>query len=213
LLPNWKEVSGPSGAYLTRGCHVIVRCPQTWIPIYENQGHECLVVRAFEPILDAVNPNQFSSALDRHIAQRNIAVVQAASPAAIEMDLNLGYIQDPADAEVDVELDTPSSMEWLKIFTGKNDPSLQPTGNVVVSGFLPPSPLGSPMPHIREIPPVCLKPLLKPSERFHRGCDPLQVTFHADIQDIGPQQAQVLRIRQRINGNVIGGYSVVLIGK
>lgn len=129
------------------------------------------------------------------------------------MSLNLGYIQDPADAEVNIETSSPLSMEWLKIFTGKNDPSLQPPSDTVISGFLPPSPAGTQVPRISEIPIECRKPILSPSERFHRGCDRLQVIFHASIDDIHANQAQVLRLRQRINSNVIGGYSVILIGR
>jgi hypothetical protein len=70
-----------------------------------NGGHECLVVRVFDPIMDAVSPDQFSAAADRHIAQRNIAVVPAASPASIVIALNLGYLPEAADAEVEVVLE------------------------------------------------------------------------------------------------------------
>jgi hypothetical protein len=34
-------------------------------PAFENDGHECLVVRAFEPILDPTPLDQFSAAADR----------------------------------------------------------------------------------------------------------------------------------------------------
>ncbi|MBV8841444.1 MAG: hypothetical protein JO307_01425, partial [Bryobacterales bacterium] len=73
LYSDWQERTDTGTPYLTLGSHAIVRCPQTWIPTYENAGHECLVVRVLEPILDAVNPTQFSAAQDRHVAQRNIA--------------------------------------------------------------------------------------------------------------------------------------------
>ena len=29
--------------------HTIVKCPTTWVPTFVNGGHECLVVRCFEP--------------------------------------------------------------------------------------------------------------------------------------------------------------------
>jgi len=75
-----ERVGADGNAYMSHGSHAIVRCPQTWVPPYVNDGHECLVVRALEPMMDAVSPDQFSSAADRHVAQRNIAVAQAASP-------------------------------------------------------------------------------------------------------------------------------------
>ncbi len=213
LYSQWAEVSGPSGTYMSQGSHAIVRCPETWFPLFENQGHECLVVRAFEPILDSVGRDQFAASTDRHVGQRNIAVVQAASPAAIDLTLGLGYAAAPADAEVAVEMNTPASMDWLKLLTGKQDPGLQPPTGPVISGFLPPEAIGSRLPSITDLPPDCREPILRPRERFHRGCDPLQIPFHASVQDLKANQAQVLRIRQRVDGDVIGGYSVVLLGK
>jgi hypothetical protein len=55
--------------------------------------------------------------------------------------------------------------------------------------------------------------LLKRSERFRRGCDPLELTLHASVRDLAPNEAQVVRVRQRIDGALVGGYSVVLIGR
>jgi hypothetical protein len=55
--------------------------------------------------------------------------------------------------------------------------------------------------------------LLRGKETDERGCCPLQVHFHASIGHLRAKEAQVLRLRQRINGEVIGGYSVVLIGR
>jgi hypothetical protein len=211
LYPDWVEVDRPYGRYISRGCHAIVRCPESWVPSFVNEGHECLVIRAFEPIMDAVGREQFSPAADRHVAQRNIAVVQAASPAEIDLALDLGYPEAPAHVEVDVEIDTPSSMEWLKLFTGSNNPGLVPVNGEIVSGLLPPVAAGRNLPKLKETDFDARKPHLSPQEHFHRGCDRLQVGFHASVQDIAAGQAQVMRIRQRIDGNAIGGYSVVLI--
>jgi hypothetical protein len=214
LNPDWSERDGPSGKYVTRGCHAIVRCPETWVPIFENGGHECLVVRAFEPILDPLAFDRFSPQIDRHVGQRNIAVVQASSPAAIDLNLSLGFSEEaPVDAEVDVAVEGPDSMEWLKLLTGKIDPGLKPPSNQVISGLLPPTVAGSRILTFQEAYSKCQDKILRPVERFQKGCDRLQIAFHAGIKDIGPKQAQVLRIRQKVDGSVIGGYSVVLIGK
>ena len=213
LYPNWSEVDGPSGKYVTRGCHVIVRCPETWVPLFENNGHECIVIRVSEPILDPLALNSFSAQSDRHVGQRNIAVVQASSPADIDLNLSLGYSQATADAEVDVVVDSPDSMEWLKLLTGKANPGFQSPSNKVRYGLLPPTVAGSRILMLHDAHSKCYDKILRPIERFHKGCDPLQIPFHASIDDIGPNQAQVLRIRQRINGSVVGGYSVVLKGK
>ena len=212
LYPQWQQMTESSGAYITRGCHAIVRCPQTWFPTFENNGHECLVVRAFEPILDAVDYNQFSPAADRHVGQRNIAVVISSSPASIDLSLNLGYAGAPSDAEVDVRVENPGTMEWLRLYTGRRDPGLVPPAAATVAGFAPPTIAGTRTLDVARLPFDGRELLLRPSERFHRGCEPLRVLFHASARDLKEKQAQVLRVRQRIDGNVIGGYSVVLIG-
>ena len=56
-------------------CRKLVKCPKPWIPVIENDGHECLIVRAWGFGDAAVSANQWSPWLDRHVAQRNVAVV------------------------------------------------------------------------------------------------------------------------------------------
>ncbi len=211
LYPNWVEVNESYGQWLSQGCHAIVRCPQSWVPTFENNGHECLVVRVFEPILDALNPNQFSAGADRHVGQRNIAVVQAASPASIDLGLNLGYPEAPDGAEVDVTLDAPANMEWLQLYMGNRNPGFQSPSTPVSAGFLPPSVESARVPNLSHLPIDLRAPLLKSRERFYRGCCPLAISFYASAPDLKPQEAQVLRIRQRVGGEIVGGYSVVLL--
>lgn len=212
LYPDWQQQTGPDGnAYVTRGCHAIVRCPQTWVALFENGGHECLVVRAFEPMMDSIPPGQFSATADRHIGQRNIAVVQSSSPAAVDLPLDLGYPDAPSDADVDLRIDPPTSMEWLKVYTGRVDPGLVNPAQPVIAGFLPPSVPESRRLVLQELPQDARAPLLRPKERFERGCCPLRVHFHASIGEIKPGEAQVLRLRQHVQGEIIGGYSVVLL--
>lgn len=211
LYPKWVEVKESYGQWLSQGCHAIVRCPESWVPTFENNGHECLVVRVFEPLLDSLNPNQFSAGSDRHVGQRNIAVVQAASPASVDLGLGLGYPDAPADAEVDVTLDAPANMEWLQLYAGNRNPGFVPPATSVSAGFFPPGAEGARVPSLSHLPVDLRAPLLKPRERFYRGCCPLHISFHASAPDLQPREAQVLRIRQRVGGEIVGGYSVVLI--
>jgi hypothetical protein len=211
LYDEWTEVHKAGNSYLTRGCHAIVRCSTTWTPTFENNGHECLVVRATEPILDPAPRNVFSPVGDRHTGQRNIAVVQAASPVSIDLALNLGYTQQAGEAVLEVEQISPDAMEWLQLYTGSRTPEFSPFTGEVAAGFLPPSPVGVRLAKISTIPFEHRKDLLRPVERFFRGCDPLEVSFHASIRDLEANQAQVLRIRQKVSGELIGGYTVVLL--
>jgi hypothetical protein len=213
LSPTWQRVTGSAGGdYISRGCHAVVRCPVTWIPAFENGGHECLVVRVFEPMLDGLAFAQFSAAADRHVAQRNIAVVQAQSPAAIDLNLSLGWFPHPGEAEIDVETAAPGEMEWLKLYRGDRNAVFGPPAVPVVSGVLPAGVAGTPSMPLSGIPADARAHLLRPRERFKRGCDPLAVGFHASVADLRPDQAQVLRVRQRLDGDLVGGYSVVLVG-
>lgn len=213
LYPDWVGVKESYGQWLSQGCHAIVRCPESWVPTFENNGHECLVVRAFEPLLDSLNPDQFSPIVDRHVGQRNIAVVQAASPASVDLGLRLGYPDAPSDAEVEVSADPPTDMEWLQLYAGDRKPGFGSPAVPVSAGFFPPTTDGTRVPILSQLPPDLRASLLKPKERFHRGCCPLKISFHASVPDLGARSASVLRIRQRLGGEVVGGYSVVLIKK
>jgi len=203
LFPNWVQVNQSYGQWMSQGCHAIVRCPVTWIPQFENNGHECLVVRVFEPILDAVSPSQFSAANDRHVGQRNIAVVKASSPASIDLNLSLGYPVSPSQAEADVAMDPPAAMEWLKLYSGSRNPVFQPPTGTVSAGFGTPTLRSNKTPS----PP----PQFKSRIKFHQHCDPLKVAFHAEAPDLKPNDAQVLRLRHLAGGKVVGGYTVVLL--
>ena len=58
------------------GSHMLIKCPTPWVPTLVNSGHECLVVR-IEGIGDPIGGNPWAPWQNRHVAQRNIAVVMA----------------------------------------------------------------------------------------------------------------------------------------
>ncbi len=58
-------------------CHKLVKCPDVWIPVMENGGHECIVARAGVMGDMMQSTNDWNPWVDRHIGQRNIAVVTA----------------------------------------------------------------------------------------------------------------------------------------
>lgn len=61
------------------GCHKLVKCPQPWIPVLENGGHECIVVRV-SALGDTLNAShEWDASADRHVAQKNLSVVAAGS--------------------------------------------------------------------------------------------------------------------------------------
>lgn len=66
----------------------IVRCSTPWIPIYENGGHECLIVNCTSPALDPI-ATPFQTILDRHVGQRNITVLQGTPGQMIKFHLGV----------------------------------------------------------------------------------------------------------------------------
>lgn len=57
------------------GCHKLVKCPGAWVPVMENQGHECVVARVSGLGDPLVSVNNWNPDQDRHLAQRNLAVI------------------------------------------------------------------------------------------------------------------------------------------
>lgn len=55
-----------------------VLCLTPWIPVFVNNGHECLLAEAFHPSFDPLPATSaFNVPTDRHVAQRNISVLAA----------------------------------------------------------------------------------------------------------------------------------------
>ncbi len=210
---SWTESRSAGLPYITMGSHAIVRCPTTWVPQFVNGGHECLVVRVSEPLLDAVAPEQFSAASDRHVAQRNIAVVTSSSPAQLDLALDLGFMAETGEAEVEVMAPDANGMEWLKLHRGSRDAHFNVPTHPLVYGLLPAQARNGRLLPISDLPLIQRAQLLRPRETLHRGCDPLTMQFHAGIADMRPGEAQLFRIRQKRGGTVVGGYSVVLMAK
>ena len=55
-----------------------VLCLTPWIPMFVNQGHECILAEVFHPSLDPLpSTSVFNVPTDRHVAQRNLSVALA----------------------------------------------------------------------------------------------------------------------------------------
>jgi hypothetical protein len=69
---------GMSYVTLAAGESKPVLCVTPWIPVWVNNGHECLIVEAFHPS-DPITRGAgepFSARTDRHVAQKNVGVLQ-----------------------------------------------------------------------------------------------------------------------------------------
>jgi hypothetical protein len=205
------------GARGSGRAHAVVKCQDAWTPTFINGGHECLLVRAWDYTSDALGKPPWDASLNRHIAQRNIHVVapgmampmaariapggQAlpATSLAAPLTLKVGPLYG-APAQVAVERVAPGTMPWLQLHTGVRGQfpaQAPPSGTVLLSR---PSPVGGGM------------PAGGASSTQHVSGDDQQVSFTSGDAAPGPGQAHVYRIIASQDGQVFGGYTVVVLG-
>jgi hypothetical protein len=76
---NTANLIGISNVSLNPGETQDVLCLVPWIPVFVNNGHECILAEAFHQSSDPLPPTPvFNVPTDRHVAQRNLSVVMAA---------------------------------------------------------------------------------------------------------------------------------------
>lgn len=68
-----------------------VRCNTPWIPVFLNNGHECLKVNCSNLILDPIT-QPFQPSLDRHVGQRNISVIPGGIGETIHFTLTVNNV-------------------------------------------------------------------------------------------------------------------------
>lgn len=219
---------GPGGVHLigqaavalgARGSgrsHAVVKCPTAWVPTFVNGGHECLLVRAWDETSDGLGTPPWDASLNRHIGQRNIHVAAAgagghamARPAGepLLLPVPIGPLTMKVGplygepAQVAVTRAAPHEMPWLQQRTGVRGqfPAQAPaTGDVLLS---PPTAIGG-------------GPSTGggPAAEHQVVGDDQQITLTTGDAAPGPGEAHVYRITATQQGQVFGGYTVVLLG-
>ena len=77
---NTANLIGTSNVSLNAGETQDVLCLVPWIPVFVNDGHECILGEAFHATLDPLPMTPvFNVPTDRHVAQRNLSVVMTAN--------------------------------------------------------------------------------------------------------------------------------------
>ena len=191
-------------------CSQIVKCPQTWVPTFENNGHECLVVRVFEPLLDPVSNSVWEVTKDRHTGQRNIAVVEAQSPAHLELKIKTGCTAPQGNAQISIEQVPVTDAYWLSILKGKKDHGYKQAGmQKSVMGVMTPTGISKQNISFQGVSPEAVKRLLHQSLEYERTCDEKETFLYLHIEDLRPGECDVFRVIQRSNGKISGGYTVI----
>jgi hypothetical protein len=201
---------GPKGSARS---HAVVKCPTAWVPTFVNGGHECLLVRIWDNPADLPGQPPFDASWNRHVAQRNIHVdapgmgsggamgVKIAGTAALAQPIviKVGPLFG-APATVAVERVAPSSVPWLQLKTGTRGhfPAMAaPTGTPSLSaaastgGGFPTTGAGA-------------------SHTVHG--DDKHVAFSTTDVAPNPGEAHVYRVTATQDGQVFGGYTIVLLG-
>jgi hypothetical protein len=200
------------GAKSSGNSHVMVKCPEAWVPSFVNGGHECLLVRVWDNPSDLPGQPAFDASWNRHVAQRNIHVnpppgaplnagvapatgLAMAQPILIKVGPLYG-----APATVQVDRVAPSTVPWLQLRTGQRGrfPAMAP-------------PTGMP----------ALSAGAGPGGGFPTTGGGAAQTVHGDDQHVAftttdeapqPGEAHVYRVSAHQDGVVFGGYTVVLLG-
>ncbi len=90
-----------TGATIPSNNSVVFQCPNDWVPIEVNDGHECLVVEAsipvFDPLTDPMQPVD-----DRHVGQKNEQLLTLQAGQSFKFNLS-AHNFTAADQQVVVE--------------------------------------------------------------------------------------------------------------
>ncbi len=173
-------------------CHAVVKCPVTWVPTFVNGGHECLLVRAWDVAADPLTTPEWDASQNRHLGQRNIHVVPAGQPMPAQITVSVGPLFG-RPAQVAVTRAQPTSMPWLQLHSMTRGvfPTAAPATGLVA--------LGAPG-------------ALLDQTGLAVTDDAQQVAVGSSDSPPPPGSAHLYRVTASQNGQLFGGYTVVVLG-
>ena len=204
---TWTDLGARGEAH----SHRLVRCPVSWRAQFLNGGHECLMVRLSQAVLDPLSAPAWDASRNRHIGQRNIHVMSATEAAGKPtLPIAVGPLFG-GTATVAVQRANTNTMPWLHLVT--MDRARPPgtgaaTGDV---GLTAPTPEGAPVPNLGAVPDPRGAGLI--GNNHGVTGDGQQVGFHATDGNPGAGQAHIYRVTGNQNGALFGGYTVVVLGE
>jgi hypothetical protein len=204
----------------------VVPCPDPWIPIEENGGHECLLAEAYVPGLDPLT-DPMDPVADRHVGQKNEQLVTVSAGQMFRVGLTVANLSPLAQAAtIEVHPVVADTLPELVAGRFAESHELRPPTRAGVSValdesrgerlFLPPSRLFA-----RRLLDAGL-----PGETGGGFCQPPQVARAVDLaawesmtvelRGLVPATARagdtfMLRVLERLGAVVIGGYTVAVV--
>jgi hypothetical protein len=203
---RWVDLGGRGSAR----AHRVVKCPKSWRATYLNGGHECLVVRISQSVVDPLGTPELDASLNRHVGQRNIHVMSAAEAAAKPtLGVEVGPLFGQA-ATLHVQRADPTNMPWLHLVTMDRNKTFDKGNAGGVMGITTPTNAGATIPDLGAVPDPHGAGLIAGQQTV--AGDDQQVGFHTNDAPPAPGQAHVYRIRGVQGGQTFGGYTVVILG-
>lgn len=212
----------------------IVPCPDPWVPVIENQGHECLVAEAWIPSFDDLlypHPAPLDPVTDRHVGQKNLHVVQANAGQAFQFSLEVANISTLAQEiivafrslsfeEVSQALTVPSLGLRRKLVPTRQQLPLE--FRLADSGkFAASTSATYPLRLLAAVRQMqsgkseeCGPPTIAVATASLRPGESRQLTVRGQVpSQVRPGQAFGFRVSERMGNIVTGGYSVyVMVG-
>jgi hypothetical protein len=186
-------------------CHQLVKCPKPWVPVMENGGHECLVVTV-SGFGDQIGANVWTPQSDRHVAQRNVAVV--ADTAGMQRIISRFDLALHVNARIELTLANAEAADAARIVAPHLhvDPAQRALtlANLDHQGL--PSRIAAGAP---DMAPVARSPVLAASALTHGVGSAMLASLKA-VRPSPAGRAQVVRISQYDGTQLTGGYTFVV---
>lgn len=181
-----------------------VLCLTPWVPVYVNNGHECVLAEVFHSIADPLPISPvFNVPTDRHVAQRNLDVVIAFKSMDMMFSASFSVCNSSRQDRVFRIYSKPGQLEELKSLERYFSPMkipFQAKGTIEHAGFVT-----RPCPDQHAI-----KEAKASIERF-----PLKGNVCNGLSFVGQLRgdAALVHILQEADGKIVGGLSILVLNE
>lgn len=178
-----------------------VLCLTPWLPVYVNQGHECVLAEAFHTTADPLPTSPaFNVPTDRHVAQRNLQVVMAMKSMLFTANFSVcNTVRTDRAFTIQAKPGRLEELRPLLKHVGKEKLSLSAKGTVENLGFVT-KPCPDPEDLSRHALPVVENMTVKGNT-----CSGLTLTGQLK------GDAALVHVTQEVDGKEIGGLSIVVV--
>jgi hypothetical protein len=204
----------------------VVPCPDPWVPVEENGGHECLLAEAYVPGLDPLTA-PMDPVADRHVGQKNEQLVTVNAGEMFRVGLTVANLSPLAQAAtVEVHPVVADALPGLIARRFAEGHELRPPTRVGLSVavdeprgerlFVPPSRLFARRLLDAELPGAAGGGLCQPPQVAHSADLAAWESMIVELRGLVPASARegdtfMLRVMERLGNLVIGGYTIAVV--